>query len=507
MIATIPSAVLVGATATAVTVEVHVSNGLPGFTVVGLPDAAVRESRDRVRAALLSSGLPWPRRRVTVNLAPSGTRKGGAGLDLPIALGLLVAGGALDADAVRGLGFVGELGLDGAVRGVPGTLVLVEALPGLRVVVARASGAEAALAGPGRCATAAALSEVVARLRGRRRWSDPAASELAVPAGPAEAPVDLADVRAHPLGRRALEVAATGLHHLLLVGPSGSGKTFLARRLAGLLPDADATTARAVVRAHSAAGQHLPVTAGAVRPPVRAPGHGVSPAGMAGGGGSGGAPGELALAHGGVLLLEGLEGYAAGVLDLLPGPLDEGVVRVHRPGAATHPARFLLVGTVQPCPCGEGGPPGACRCQPAARSRHARRLAGPLLDRFDLCVRVERAPAGALLGSEPGEPTAVVAARVAAARRRAVARGVAANGALAAPRLAAEVPLDDASGALVDRSLRAGGLTARGVDAVRRVARTLADLDGVDGPVDGGHVREALLLRGDRALLWGEGGR
>ena len=241
MIASIPSAVLLGVDGRPVSVEVHVANGLPGLTIVGLPDAAVRESRDRVRAALISSGLAWPRRRITVNLAPSGMRKAGAGLDLPIAIGVLVASGVVDPSCVAGVAFVGELGLDGSVRSVPGTMVLADALVDRPLVVADAGLREARLAG-GECRSAPTLAELVARCAGRRPWVDPPAS-VTEPAGTAAGPDpvgDLSEVIGQPVARRALEVAATGRHHLLMVGPPGAGKTLLATRVPGLLPDLDA---------------------------------------------------------------------------------------------------------------------------------------------------------------------------------------------------------------------------------------------------------------------------
>ena len=298
MIASIPSAVLQGVDGCPVVVEVHVANGLPGFTVVGLPDAAVRESRDRVRASFASSGLPWPRRGITVNLAPSAIPKGGAGLDLPIALGVLVASGVLASEAVAGYAFVGELGLDGSLRGVPGALALADALRSHRLVVAVEDGPEASLSG-GTCFTAPNLVEVVARCTGRRPWPGPAAA----PNGPhatddgSVAAGDLAEVRGHLLARRALEVAATGGHHLLMVGPPGAGKTLLANRLPGLLPDLDDATARVATRIRSAAAVGGATTSLLRRPPFRAPHHGLSAVAMIGGGTGSLRPGEVSLAH------------------------------------------------------------------------------------------------------------------------------------------------------------------------------------------------------------------
>ncbi len=507
MIASIPSAVLHGVDGRLVSVEVHVANGLPGFTVVGLPDAAVRESRDRVRAALVSSGLPWPRRRITVNLAPSGVRKGGAGLDLPIAVGVLVASGVLDPAAVAGYAFVGELGLDGSLRGVPGSLVLADALAGHHVVLADADGPDASLSVTA-CRTAADLSEVVARCSGRRPW--PAAPPFTATTTSADARrpeadiADLAEVRGQLLARRALEVAATGGHHLLLVGPPGAGKTLLATRLPGLLPDLDPPTAREVTRIHSVAGGAAGGPNPARRPPFRAPHHGLSVVAMLGGGAAL-RPGEVGLAHGGTLFLDELGEFPTAVLDALRQPLEEGVVRLSRSGAATTcPARFLLVAAMNPCPCGEGGLPGACRCPASARARYARRLSGPLLDRFDICLRVDRPAAADLIGCHPGEPTAVVAGRVRAARELARARGAAVNAQLDGANLDRTAPLDDAAGELLARQVRGGRLSARGLHRVRRLARTLADLDGGPDTVGAPHVAEALVLRGSRDLLLGE---
>src|SRR3990170_16135 len=493
-LAVVHSRAQVGIDAPPVTVEVHLANGLPSLSIVGLPEAAVKESKDRVRAALQNARFEFPARRITINLAPADLPKEGGRFDLPIAIGVLAASGQIPAQALDRHELVGELALTGKLRPIRGALTVALATRAARraLILPAANAAEAALAGDLVVLGAKNLLEVTAHLRGEQEIS---AQHPALPPPEAAAGHDLGDVKGQHLARRALEIAAAGGHSLLMIGPPGAGKTMLAARLPGILPrlrDDEALETAAIQSLNK--GFSLKQWK---QRPFRAPHHTASGVALVGGG-SHPRPGEISLAHHGVLFLDELPEFDRRVLEVLREPLESGAITISRAARqAEFPARFQLVAAMNPCPCGYyGDPSGRCRCTPDKVNNYRARISGPLLDRIDMHIEVPPVPRELLLDqtARAGESSAQVQERVETARARQIKRSGCANAVLNNKQIEESCRLDEAGRRLLEQAIDRLGFSARAYHRVLKVARTVADL-AAEEMIRPAHVAEAVRYR------------
>lgn len=501
MICSVRSMGLQGVSGSPVYAECYISTGLPAFDIVGLPDTAVKEARERVRAAVKNSGFKFPVSRITVNLAPANVKKSGTLYDLPILLGILAASGLVPAPG-QDSAFLGELSLEGKLRPVPGVLpmALAAAEEGIKTLyVPKENGAEASLAGNLTVIPVDTVAELAAHLRKEAEIRPQAPW---TPAGAGEHLLDFKDVMGQENVKRALEVAAAGGHNVLLIGPPGSGKSMLSKRLPSILPDMTRQEALEVSKVYSVLGlltQDRPLVQ---ERPFRSPHHTISSAGLAGGG-SNPRPGEISLAHKGVLFLDELPEFKKDTLDLMRQPLEDGTVTISRAsGAVTYPAEFMLVCAMNPCKCGwYGDPSGRCTCSQAAVDSYMGRISGPLLDRIDIIVEVPAVKYEDLRRRTEAEPSSAVKARVDGARnlqrRRFGESAVQCNARMTPAQLRSFCGLTEEGSGLMKAAFDSLGLTARSYDRILKVARTIADLDGSE-TIEPRHLAEAIQYRSSR---------
>jgi len=502
VLAKVLSSTLLGVDAWIVEVEVDLANGLPTFTTVGLPDASIRESRDRVKAAMANSGFPFPLKRITVNLAPAHLRKEGTAFDLPIALGILQAAGYIQSDQLHKYVVVGELSLDGRVKAVAGVMPMALALRQTEVVgmlVPAENADEAAIVEELPVFAVATLAQAIGFFNGTEDLAQTVCDVQALFQQQASYSEDFADVKGQQHVKRALEVAAAGAHNVLLIGPPGSGKSLMARRLPSILPDITLAEAIETSKIHSIAGLLSRERSLIATRPFRAPHHSTSDAGLIGGGTIPG-PGEVSLAHNGILFLDELPEFRRSVLEVLRQPLEDAQVTIARAAITlTFPARFMLAAAMNPCPCGyRSDPQRTCLCSTQQMQRYNARVSGPLLDRIDIHVEVPPVQYAELASPAAAETSAAIRVRVNAARARQQARFAGTpmphNAAMGVRELRQYCQLDTAGERLLEQAMRHFGLSARAHDRIRKVARTIADLAGAD-TITTAHVPEAIQYR------------